>query len=178
MQVRSDVNGDGTPDIVIAGPGHLTIFEQKANSLDWKVVRGAASPRTPLMAASGRLDADARDDLVLLCGPRPTTAEIHITGASNLPVHSSTIELTDDFQQIIVADLDGDRHADLLLYGKKTLGIAVYTGNGKGRFTRGTVLFPDISVSRAAVAHLDGDDQTDIALVDWIGNTVRIFPGF
>ncbi len=178
VQVRGDFSGDGVPDIVIAGPGHITLLEQKTGSHDWKIIRGDAPPEAPLMAASGRLDSDSRDDLVLLYGPRPTTLRILLTGASNLPVGSSTIELTDEIRQVTIADINGDRHSDLLLYGKKTPGIVVYTGDGKGRFTSRANLFPDISVSAAVVSQLDGNDQNDIALVDWIGNSVRIFPGF
>ncbi|HLF15149.1 MAG TPA: VCBS repeat-containing protein [Bacteroidota bacterium] len=175
---RGDFSGDGLPDLAVAGPGHLTVFEQGANSYEWKIATGPASQRTPVMAAAGRLNADSRDDMVLLCGSRPAIIEIYLTGASNLPVLTSSIEIPGDFQQISLADLDADRNADILLCGKKNLGITVYTGNGRGGFTAGPVLFPEISVSQAVVSLMDDDDVSDIALVDWIGNRVQVFPGF
>ncbi len=178
VQARGDFNGDGVPDVIVAGSGHITVFEQGGSSFEWKLLHGPASARVPLVAACGRLNPDQRDDVVFLTGPRPLTAEIFLTGGGGIPVPSSTLELPGDFQQLTIADLDADRNADLLLYGKKTLGITTFAGNGRGGFTPGPVLFPDISVSQVVVSLLDGDDQPDIALVDWIGNRVDICSGF
>jgi len=49
---RGDFSGDGLPDLAVAGPGHLTVFEQGANSYEWKIATGPASQRTPVMAAA------------------------------------------------------------------------------------------------------------------------------
>jgi hypothetical protein len=175
---RGDFNGDGVPDIVVAGPGHITVFVQGATSFEWKPVRTVSSQAAPLAAVTGRLNGDSRDDLVLLFGPRPSVAEIYITDPRNIPVLASTIELPGDFRQVLVADPDADRDLDLLFYGKKTLGIAVYAGNGKGAFTEGPVLFPDLPVSQAAVAPMDGDNIPDVVAADWLGNSIQVYPGF
>jgi hypothetical protein len=175
---RGDFNGDGVPDLALAGPGHITIFEQGATSFDWKPDRVATAAPAPLAAVSGRLNADSRDDLVLLCGPRPMTAEIYLTDQHNMPVHASTIELPGDYRQMLIADPDADRDMDLLFFGKKTLGIQIYAGNGKGAFTEGPALFPELPVSQAAVAPMDGDNVPDLIVSDWLGNSVQVFPGF
>lgn len=178
VQVRGDFNGDAVPDLLLAGPGGLTRFEQGSTSFEWSMTVVGGTNRTPLAAANGRFNGDARDDVVILCGSKPPVAEIWLTDPAGIQSLSAVIDLPGEFRHVLAADADGDRDLDLLFYGKKTLGIALYTGNGKGAFTEGPTLLSEIPVSLAAVAPMDADDIPDLVIADWIDNTIEVHPGF
>ncbi|MDH3252486.1 MAG: VCBS repeat-containing protein, partial [Ignavibacteria bacterium] len=78
---------------------------------------------------------------------------------------------------LAVADLNNDRIADILLFGKSALGVTVLLGNTDGTFRRTRALFPDISVSDIVTADLNEDGITDVFLVDWLSNRLMIFYG-
>lgn len=77
----------------------------------------------------------------------------------------------------LIADLDNDRRNDIVLFGKKSTGVAVLIAGRKGTWQHGPTLFPDISVSDLRAADLNADGVLDILLLDWLSNQLSVFNG-
>ncbi|HLB00895.1 MAG TPA: FG-GAP-like repeat-containing protein [Bacteroidota bacterium] len=176
LLARGDFNADGIPDLITAGPRGLSVFLQGKSSFDWTVRTGTLM-KPPSLIATGRVNRDGRDDLLVYSADPPAVA-VYVTGSDGVPVYTTSIQLTAEFGELVGADLDGDGTSDILLFGKKTLGITVYRGDGRGRFTPGPVLHPEISVSLVSVARMDDDDIPDLVAVNWVANQVLVSSGF
>jgi len=88
--------------------------------------------------------------------------------ALDLPTHA---------QSIAYGDINGDRRTDVLLSGKKRAGITPLLRQPDGRFLRGDLLFPDLSISSLQCVDLNGDGITDIFVVNWLSNQLELFYG-
>ncbi|MGA9120533.1 MAG: VCBS repeat-containing protein [Bacteroidota bacterium] len=80
-------------------------------------------------------------------------------------------------RHLSIADINSDGRPDILLYGRTSAGVITYLNRRNGRFVRGPVLFPDISVSDLQVRDLDGDGVNDVFLLDWLSNKLDVFYG-
>jgi len=176
LLARGDFNGDGIPDLLAAGAAAFSVHLQGKTSFTWTGKSGSLT-LPPAVIATGRINGDSRDDLVEYSS-EPPTVSIYLTGKNGIPLFKSSFSVTGDFGKMIVADLDGDGASDLLLFGKKSSGIEVYTGDGAGKFTKGPVLHPDVSISLASVNRMDDDEIPDLVAVNWISNRVLVSSGF
>ncbi len=173
---RGDFNGDGIPDLIAAGARAFSVYLQGRTSFSWTGKSGKLDA-APSIMATGRVNADVRDDLVMYTSDPPAVS-IYLSGKNGIPVFRSSFAAPGDIGKMIVADLDGDGSSDILLFGKKTPGIEVFAGDGGGKFVRGPVLHPDVSISLAAVTRLDDDELPDLVAVNWISNEVLVSSGF
>jgi hypothetical protein len=73
-------------------------------------------------------------------------------------------------EQVLIADISGDRIPDIIVVGKLSSGVTVLRGRGNNRFSEPLTLFADISVSTIAVIRLNGDHIPDVVVHNWLSN--------
>lgn len=176
LLARGDVNGDGRPDLVTSGRARLSVSIQGKTAFDW--TRHSVRTRTtPVLLATGRINADNRDDIACY-SVNPSTVRIYLSSSGGIPRFHDSIALTQEYGKLMIADIDGDANADIILFGKKTLGITVLRGDGRGDFSDETVILADTPVSLLSVLHLDDDDIPDLIVTNWVRNIVAVYSGF
>ena len=82
------------------------------------------------------------------------------------------------YDRLLVADINNDARMDIILYGKKELGILVFRGKGNGTFRSPQTLFTGDSFSDLFVEDINNDGVNDIIGLQWIDNTVTLFTGY
>ncbi|GLH70570.1 hypothetical protein GETHPA_21030 [Geothrix rubra] len=173
----ADVDGDGRPDLVLAGNDVVAVLLQQAGG-------GFASP-TFLPAgshvegvAAADLDGDGRMDLVAAnAGNAPDGGR----GGATVTVFlqrqpgqftATSIPVPDGARQVAVGDLDGDGLPDLavvsLVYPSLStpsrVSVLRQSSAQRGAFVPGGTYDGTLSSNFLALADLDGDGRTDILL--------------
>ena len=80
-------------------------------------------------------------------------------------------------QHAAYGDVNNDRRKDILLFGKKRVGITAYLRQKDGSLAQGPLLFPDLSISDVHSTDLNGDGITDLFVLDWLSNQLALFYG-
>lgn len=175
--VVADVDGDGRPDLVLAGYDCVAVLPQKAGG-------GFAAP-TLLAAglhvegvAAADLDGDGRVDLVAAnAGNAPDGGR----GGATVTVFlqrqagqftATSLPVPDGARQVAIGDLDGDGLPDLavvsLVYQSLTtpsrVSVLRQAAAPRGTFALGGTYDGTLSSNFLALADLDGDGRTDILL--------------
>ena len=174
-----DLNGDGMPDVVVtddtgvhvllhmgaatattyAAP--VTVFTQTANMnvSGWNLV------------AIADVDGDGLNDLVIT-DPGPTggaapTVNVLLQDPANhgqfLAAVSYPVAQASLAQSIIVRDLDGDGHPDVVIGGTDAVSILLQDPATAGAFLAATN-FTAEDANEIAVADVDGDGRLDIVI--------------
>lgn len=173
----ADVDGDGRPDLVLAGYDCVAVLLQQAGG-------GFAAP-TFLAAglhvegvAAADLDGDGRVDLVAANAgnaPDGTRGGASVTVfLQHLPGQftATLIPAPDGARQVVVGDLDGDGRPDLavlsLVYQSLSTPTRVtvlrQSATQPGAFVPGGSYDGTLSSNFLALADVDGDGRTDILL--------------
>lgn len=172
-----DVDGDGRLDIVVPDSG-TGQYSREHGSLARTVTvllgdgKGGFRPAPfspiavlagPYFASLGDLDGDQRPDLVIA---HDDTSSISILlndgGKGFRPAPQSPFDLGRRAWQIVVADADGDRRADLVLATGDS--VTVLLGDGHGRFAPapGSPFAAGRGAWTLAVGDLDEDGKLDV----------------
>jgi hypothetical protein len=180
----ADLNDDGAPDIALADnvgvkvlmhtgaasattyEAPVSVFTQTAN----QNVQGAN------IIAIADVNGDGLNDLIITdpgpTGGSPTVnvllqvASAHGTFAA--PV-SYSIAAQDLSQSIIVTDLQGDGHLDIVIGGQQTVTVLLHDPANPGKFLPATV-YSAPGANEIAVADINGDGKPDIVVSNGVTN--------
>lgn len=174
--LSGDFNGDKIPDLTSFSNNQIFLHFQKKNAIDWKTVPLRLELNLTSLAVA-RFDADAKWDFALL-EDAPPKLEVYLLGAEEQPMLSWSTNLHRTYEQIVVGDINFDGKTDILLYGRKNLGVSVFLGTGNGLFHESDKLFTEYTFSNVKLTDFNNDGQTDVAAIDWVENRVFIFTSY
>ncbi|HTK77731.1 MAG TPA: VCBS repeat-containing protein [Gemmataceae bacterium] len=175
-----EVNGDGHPDIVApnSGPNNLTVTVLLGDG------RGAFRPAPaspfrvadgPYFVALGDVNGDGKPDIVATHDDSSAVSILLGDGRGKFrPAPYSPLDIGRRAMGVVVADVNGDGHADLVAAAGD--GVRVLLGDGRGGFrpAPGSPFASGKGVWRLAVADLNGDGKPDVAAVGYESNSVTV----
>ncbi|MEQ9096622.1 MAG: VCBS repeat-containing protein [Phycisphaerales bacterium] len=179
----ADVNGDGTPDIVVCGPEFTLPGEVRIFPNDGQGGFGAAIVREvggfPTSVALGDFDGDGHPDIVT-ANTRDNTISVLLNGGNGLfsmPGRSysggfevSTIEL---------ADINGDGTLDIVLGSEEETfrSMTIFPGLGNGRFAPALDYPTAVAPRELEIADLSGDGILDVVVSGLREDNVAVLLG-
>lgn len=198
--VAADIDGDGHLDLIVGDRGDqnkmthawensdLVIFRNSGAGLAPAITATVAvSGQAPTVLLSGRLNADAMDDVVVLDqgGLAPDgTIEVFLGSATGTLVAGQIITTGLGPEHAprsgLLRDLDGDGKLDLVVPDFTGGQVLIYAGQGDGTF----LLPPTIIATGgqpADVAALDVDmpaNGIDLAVLDYQNNRILLYLNF
>jgi hypothetical protein len=124
---------------------------------------------------TGDCNGDGKSDLITLTlHPPTTTLSVYPARADSFYLKWSE-ELSFIPEQIAVVDINFDKRPDLLLYGKKNLGMYIFLGNGDGTFKAPRFLLEEYSFSHVLMDDVNNDRLMDVMAYDWVRNELLLF---
>ncbi len=177
-----DFNGDGHPDILLAGANSsMTVLLGNGDGTFVVSPQGAFSTtygNSPVVA--GDFNGDGIPDLAASGGYYLVILLGNGDGSfTQVPVATTNITEAAVFFATVTADLNGDGLSDLLIADGGPQQVSVYLSNGDGTFTKA----PGTPVSLNGATLLttgdyNGDGKLDLALTAYGGSSqVAVFPG-
>jgi hypothetical protein len=174
-----DLNGDGMPDVVVTdNTGVHVLMHTGAASATTYAAPVTVFTQTANMHVSGwnlvavaDVDGDGLNDLVIT-DPGPTggaapTVNVLLQDPANhgqfLAAVSYPVAQASLAQSIIVRDLDGDGHPDIVIGGSDAVSILLQDPANAGAFLAASN-FAAQCANEVAVADVDGDGRLDIVI--------------
>lgn len=177
-----DVDGDGNVDAVVAGranedmpePGRVSILRGDGKG-------GFAEMGPPLTVAPGPhfatladIDGDQRLDLVITHSGNLLSVLLNDGRGTFKNSPGSPFDSRTDAFAVVVADVDGDKRADILAAtGSSAL---VFLGDGRGGFApaAGSPFPAGPGAYQLAVGDINDDGKLDVAAASFDGNAVTV----
>ena len=115
-------------------------------------------------------------DVVLLSKSAPSLSVVAGLDADTLnPI--STIGLPFVPTGWLIGDLNNDGNADIVVYSRNDPGIVPLYGNGRGKFTIGRTIVPNMPVGRLVMTNLNNDNLSDLVAYDWVKSELHLLYG-
>ncbi len=173
-----DLDADDAADLVALADHHLfigAVGDPTVHSRDLTAPLGTAHADRLLLVD---LDADARDDIVLITRDTETHAVVRIDPDDLLATLLATLPALPD--DVLAGDLDADGRADLVIghlqYGQphvtglRSVGDALIADPPQNL---GDPVY-DAPMTPVALADLDGDRRLDLWLIDTVTETLHV----
>jgi hypothetical protein len=166
-----ELNGDGKPDLVVAGARGVTVLLGRGDGR-FRVAPGSpiSVPNSPSEMVLGELTGDGKLDLVLANHDSYGLMLLFGdgTGGFVLAPHSPVIMKEGQHPHthgLLAGDLNGDGTLDLVSINHNDNDVSVALGNGKGGFTRAASAFSvGASPYPGALGDLNADGHLDIVV--------------
>ncbi|MEM7200200.1 MAG: VCBS repeat-containing protein [Planctomycetota bacterium] len=176
-----DLNGDGSPDLVLAvdsgsapQPGAARVFLNRGDGVfdDVSATHLPQNSGRGMAAALGDVDRDGDLDLILgKADVGPKNNRLYLNDGSGSFVDVSATFLPgdiDDTRSVVCADFDGDGDLDLF-FANFGVQDRLFLGDGTGRFADATATHLPMDAKLtvgAASGDLDEDGDLDLVLAD------------
>jgi VCBS repeat protein len=170
----ADFGGDRIPDLAIAhafdqnatNPGYIDLYGGNGDGTFTPTGRLWLSVAAESIVF-GDWDEDGRMDFAYRDAVRriPASTRLHVVlhGSAGFFETATTAFPTGEFfNHLTTADVNGDGHADLVLFGGQ-IGARLVLGDGLGGFALQPILDDDTSTADVSVGDFDGDGTPDVA---------------
>lgn len=191
-----DFDGDGTPDVVMAGPGSTALWQPPTGFWVFSGRTGATLLHVPAQSVSfprrllglGDVDGDGLDDIGATdLGTQHSLPRVQVYGVSSqAPIATWSMPpvphwVGDNLSRL--GDLDGDGHEDVITGGRGTGGhVTVFSGRDQSMLLHVTGGTQQNASNCAGVGDVDGDGFPDFlagSFYDFTAQvlTVRLYSG-
>jgi hypothetical protein len=172
--VAGDFNGDHVTDLAAFGVRQISILYAPSDSAQYPpLLIQVPEPIDRVFAAD--CNRDGVSDLIVLTS-NPRKIRTYISTRDSI-VARLNLRLTLPGENVIVQDVNNDRKADVLVFGKKSLGVDVLLGNGDGSFRSPKNILADFSFSELLPIDINVDRTIDFLAFDWIRSELLVFTG-
>ncbi len=125
---------------------------------------------------TGNINDDGLDDIVVVHRDQ-NQIELLVSRRSDSTYRSSSYNVNFYPEHAVIGDLNNDRIADVMSYGKVSSGVSYLQGTGNGKFLAAKTLFENIPVNDLSLVALNGDNLVDVAVNNWLTNETVLFLG-
>jgi hypothetical protein len=122
------------------------------------------------------LSADGESVMVLQTTKR-SFSEVKVVQTAKRKFSERTYRIEGPSQRIAFGDINSNRRNDILLFGKRRTGVTPLLRQEGGTYTVGQVLFPDVSISDLVCRDLNGDQISDLLILNWLSNQLALLYG-
>ncbi|HUN66779.1 MAG TPA: VCBS repeat-containing protein [Bacteroidota bacterium] len=172
--IAADFSGDGNNAIGVIYADRIDLkFRDSSGFRTTEIpVEGEVAEAAPI-----RFRGQKRSDIVVLTSVPPAVRLLRSRPRTGyLRLFHEPLDATVD--HLLIADLNADGMPDILLYGKKHLGITVLLGGAGGSFRKLPPILTEYSFGVLTVTDLNNDRIPDIIGTDWLTNDIMVFIGF
>jgi hypothetical protein len=154
----ADLNLDGVMDLVVIGWGNSRIATLLGNGRGGFALHSVVvTSSRPWMVTTGDLNGDGFPDAAAACSG---------SGRAGIYFGDGAID---------IGDLEGDGDLDMVTSSYSSGDFHVYTNNGAGNFTMSFTI-PSLVAGSCAVLHdRDNDGDTDLTLIDELGDRLLLY---
>jgi hypothetical protein len=183
-----DVNGDGRPDIVVAGgsssTGGTVSVQLNLGGRSFGVAEVVHTRASVAIVAVALADVDGDRDLDLVVAYDSTSSSLGVLrnngGTFASPVYTTLTTDGERARSLAVADVDGDGDLDAVVGTGRTIStlsgsVAVARNNGTGTMVASPALAAGGVVDAVRAADLDADGDLDLAAAVRTQNCVTVF---
>lgn len=183
LVATGDLNGDGRPDLVIAGDEYLTALLGNGDGTFTQVNGGVATCMGPVALSVNDFNRDGKLDLAVACsstffGGRPAVMILAGNGDGTFTVaNGGPVSLDANASGIVAGDFNNDGITDLAVSESSEIAILVGIGDGTFMQASGSPISVNQELGAIVAGDFDKDGNLDIAVADYYYGNVPILTG-
>ncbi len=158
--IAADVNGDGKPDLIIAGAFNSTVYIMTNNGNGGF---GLSTTNFVGPQPQGVVAADVNGDgkLDFITGNNNSTYSVFTNNGSGGFAQSTTGTVNSNARSLIAVDVNGDGKPDLINADSSGGALQIFTNNGSGAFLF-SINYASPGANAVAAADVNGDGKLDL----------------
>ena len=175
LVATEDINGDAADELLLVTPGAVDSFAWREDGLTR--LAGYTAPEGADDIALGDLDGDGWIDFAIT-DPGERSVQVSFLGEGQVLLDRLTLFAGGEPSAIEIADVSADGRMDLVTCLRDQGQIAVFLGEGRGRFSDARVSEIGRPQPRdLTIGDFDGDGSQDVMVLSRRASSLRFLPG-
>lgn len=174
--IIGDFNGDGFQDIGSYGNGVIAVIYNLSDSA-YAPPKYFETESRNFIAAVEDINSDGLDDIVYLDFDKKFL-RAYIGLEKDTIISKWKFKLDDIYTKIKLEDINNDNKKDIILFGKKNLGLTILLGKGDGTFKYPQTILDEYFFSELQICNCSEDNIPDIFAVNWVENKILYFTSY